>query len=147
MVGILIATHGGFAEGLLSAVELIAGKQEKVETVGLYHGDGVDEFEGKITAAMDKLDDGDGVLIFVDILGGTPSNTVMRCFSKKDNIKAIAGMNMAMVVQAVMMRDGMDLDSLCAECVEVGNQPPILLHDMYADMIKQQSQETEEDEI
>ena len=41
MVGILIATHGGFAEGLLSAVELIAGKQEKVETVGLYHGDGV----------------------------------------------------------------------------------------------------------
>ena len=143
MVGILIATHGGFAEGLLSAVELIAGKQEKVETVGLYHGDGVDEFE----AAMDKLDDGDGVLIFVDILGGTPSNTVMRCFSKKDNIKAIAGMNMAMVVQAVMMRDGMDLDSLCAECVEVGNQPPILLHDMYADMIKQQSQETEEDEI
>ena len=70
MVGILIATHGGFAEGLLSAVELIAGKQEKVETVGLYHGDGVDEFEGKITAAMDKLDDGDGVLVFVDILGG-----------------------------------------------------------------------------
>ena len=137
MVGILIATHGGFAEGLLSAVELIAGKQEKVETVGLYHGDGVDEFEGKITAAMDKLDDGDGVLVFVDILGGTPSNTVMRCFSKKDHMKAIAGMNMAMV----------DLDSLCDECVEVGNQPPILLHDMYADMVKQQSEDTEEDEI
>lgn len=147
MVGILIATHGGFAEGLLSAVELIAGKQEKVETVGLYHGDGVDDFEGKITSAMDKLDDGDGVLVFVDILGGTPSNTVMRYFSKKENIKAIAGMNMAMVVQAVMMREGMDLDSLCAECVEVGNQPPILLHDMYADMVKQQSEDTEEDEI
>ena len=42
-----------------------------------------------------------------------------------------------MVVQA-MMRDGTYLDLLCAECVEVGNQPPILLHDMYADMVKQQ---------
>ena len=27
MVGVLIATHGGFAEGILNAVELIAGKQ------------------------------------------------------------------------------------------------------------------------
>ena len=41
----------------------------------------------------------------------------------------------------------MDLDSLCDVCVEVGNQPPILLHDMYADMVKQQSEDTEEDEI
>lgn len=83
MVGILIATHGGFAEGLLSAVELIAGKQEKVETVGLYHGDGVDEFEGKITAAMDKLDDGDGVLVFVDILGEHLQTPLCAAFQKK----------------------------------------------------------------
>ena len=40
MVGILIATHGDFAAGLLNAVELILGKQEKVETIGLRHGDG-----------------------------------------------------------------------------------------------------------
>lgn len=31
MVGVLIATHGGFAEGILNAVELIAGKQEGVK--------------------------------------------------------------------------------------------------------------------
>lgn len=30
MVGILIAAHGGFAEGLLNAVELIAGEQNQV---------------------------------------------------------------------------------------------------------------------
>ena len=33
MVGILIATHGCFAEGLLNAVELIAGKGENDWTV------------------------------------------------------------------------------------------------------------------
>ena len=47
MVGILIAAHGGFAEGLLSAVELIAGEQNQVKTIGLYHGDGIDELEQK----------------------------------------------------------------------------------------------------
>ena len=30
MVGILIAAHGGFAEGLLNAVELIAGEQTRL---------------------------------------------------------------------------------------------------------------------
>lgn len=52
MVGILITTHGGFAEGLLNAVELIAGKQEKAKTIGLYHGDGIDELEHKIRTAV-----------------------------------------------------------------------------------------------
>ena len=35
MTGILIATHGDLAEGLLNAIELLAGKQEKIETIGL----------------------------------------------------------------------------------------------------------------
>ena len=58
MVGILIAAHGGFAEGLLNAVELIAGEQNQVKTIGLYHGDGIDELEQKIRMAVKELDDG-----------------------------------------------------------------------------------------
>lgn len=46
MIGILIATHGDFASGLLSAVELIAGKQEKVGTIGLHHEDGIEKILG-----------------------------------------------------------------------------------------------------
>ena len=65
----LIATHGGFAEGILNAVELIAGKQEGVKTIGLFHGDGIDEFSDKVQTAYEELDDGDGVLVFVDIFG------------------------------------------------------------------------------
>ena len=78
MTGILIATHGDFAAGILSAVELIAGKQEKVETIGLHHEDGIEEFEERVNKALDDLDEGDGVLVFVDILGGTPSNVIFR---------------------------------------------------------------------
>ncbi len=144
MVGILIATHGDFAAGLLSAVELIAGKQEKVETIGLHHEDGIEEFEEKVNQALDTLDEGDGVIAFVDILGGTPSNVIFRSLARK-KFKAIAGVNMAMVVQAVMMRDGMTEDELYETVMEVGNQPPILLHEMYEEMANEE--EDEEDEI
>lgn len=143
MVGILIATHGDFATGLLSAVELIAGKQEKIETIGLHHGDGIEEFEEKVNIALDTLDEGDGVIVFVDILGGTPSNVIFRSLARK-KFKAIAGVNMAMVVQAVMMREEMTEEEVYESVMEVGNQPPILLHEMYEEMI---SNENEEDEI
>ncbi|MBS7008826.1 PTS sugar transporter subunit IIA [Anaerostipes sp.] len=143
MVGILIATHGGFAEGLLNAVELIAGKQEKVKTIGLYHGDGIDDLEQKIRTAVQELDDGDGVLAFVDILGGSPSNMVMKCMENTDNFKAIAGVSMGMAVQAVMMRDQSSLDELVSICEEAGNQPVVLLHKQYEEMLN----DTEMDEI
>lgn len=142
MIGILIATHGDFASGLLSAVELIAGKQEKVGTIGLHHEDGIEEFEQKVNNMLDDLDDGDGVLVFVDILGGTPSNVIFRSLSRK-KFKAIAGVNMAMVVQAVMMRDGMSEEELYENVLEIAKQPPILLHEMYEEM----QAEAEEDEI
>lgn len=142
MIGILIATHGNFASGLLSAVELIAGKQEKVGTIGLHHEDGIEEFEQKVNNMLDDLDDGDGVLVFVDILGGTPSNVIFRSLSRK-KFKAIAGVNMAMVVQAVMMRDGVSEEELYENVLEIAKQPPILLHEMYEEM----QDEAEEDEI
>ena len=143
MTGILIATHGDFAAGILSAVELIAGKQEKVETIGLHHEYGIEEFEERVNKALDDLDEGDGVLVFVDILGGTPSNVIFRSLSRK-RFKAIAGVNMAMIVQAVMMREGMTEEELYENVLEVAKQPPILLHEMYEEMI---TENTEEDEI
>ena len=143
MVGILIVSHGDFAAGLLNAVELIAGRQEKVTTIGLHHEDGVEEFESKVNQALKELDEGDGVLAFVDILGGTPSNVIFRSLAKK-KFEAIAGMNMAMVVQAVMMRDSMEEEELYESVLEVAKQPPILLHEMYQDMI---FEEAEEDDI
>ena len=143
MVGILIATHGGFAEGLLDAVELIAGKQERAKTIGLYHGDGIDELEQKIRTAVQELDDGDGVLAFVDILGGSPCNMVMKCMADTKNLTAIAGVSMGMAVQAVMMRDQSNLDELVDLCEEAGNQPVVLLHKQYEEMMN----DTEMDEI
>lgn len=144
MVGILVATHGGFAEGLVNAVELIAGKQEKVKTIGLYHGDGIGEFEDKTKKLIRELDDGNGVLVFVDILGGSPANTVMKCLSMDHEIRAIAGVNMGMLVQAVMMRDGTSLEDLCDICEEAGKQGPVLLHKRYTELMAEAAETDDE---
>lgn len=135
MIGVLIATHGQFSKGLLNAVELIVGKQEKVETIGLFHGDGIGEFEENVNLLIDKLDDGDGVLAFVDLLGGSPCNVVMRAMAKHDKLRAIAGTNMPMLVNAVTERDGVEsLDELYQSCLEVGRSTIIALYEEYLEM-------------
>lgn len=145
MVGVLIVTHGGFAEGLLSAVELIAGKQEKVKTIGLYHGDGIDEFGDKVKSAYEELDEGDGVMVFVDILGGSPSNAVMKLMAEKPEMKAIAGVNMPMVVQAVMLREGMALEELCEQCWAAGKENQALIHEEFKKVTESMNNDEDDD--
>lgn len=145
MVGVLIATHGGFAEGILNAVELIAGKQEGVKTIGLFHGDGIDEFSDKVQTAYEELDDGDGVLVFVDIFGGSPSNAVMKLISQKPEVKAIAGLNMPMLVEAFLTREGSTVEELCDRCKQAGVQNQVLVHEKYQELTQSMTQDDDDD--
>lgn len=145
MVGILIASHGGFAEGLLNGAELLAGKQEQIETLGLYHGDGVEEFTAKMNAALDKLDTGDGVYAFVDILGGTPSNSILQCMRGR-NVKAFAGVNMFLMVQTLLMRTFLTGDELYEAVLEAA-EVPVTLHDMIERMASEDIADLSDDEF
>ena len=145
MTGILIATHGGLAEGLLNAIELLAGKQEKIETIGLYHGDGIDAFAQEVEKTYEKLNGEDGVLVFVDILGGSPSNAVMKLMNEKDNVKAIAGVNLPMLIQAVFMREDCSADELCSLCYQAGAKGQVLLHEKYKEMMAETVSGEEDD--
>lgn len=134
MTGILIATHGGFAEGLLNAVELLAGKQQHVTAIGLCHGDGISEFEERIQKEYEALDEGDGVLVFVDIYGGSPSNAVLKLMAKKPQMQAIAGVNMAMLIEAITTRDTKSLEDLCRDSFQAGSDFQILLHEKFKEL-------------
>lgn len=146
MVGIVLASHGRFAEGLLDGAELLVGKQDQIETIGLYHGDSVDEFEAKIEAAMERVDTGDGVYAFVDIYGGTPSNCVMRIMGRK-RFKAFAGVNMPMMINVMLSRLAIEEEAELYEAVsEVMEYKQILMHDKYAELMAG-AEEDDEDEI
>lgn len=144
MIGILVVTHGGFSEGLLNAVELIAGKQEKVKTIGLYHGDGIDEFTDKVQDAYEALNEGDGVMAFVDVFGGSPSNAVMKLIAKGTDVRAIAGVNMPMLVEAFMSRESYSLDELCEVCSQSGIENEVLLYEKYKEMMTKPDTEEED---
>ncbi|ACD22400.1 MULTISPECIES: PTS sugar transporter subunit IIA [Clostridium] len=122
MIGILLVTHGKFSEEIVKSAELIVGKQEKILTLGLQHGDSVEMLGDKVKESVKSLEDGDGVLVLVDLMGGSPYNVVALNSSKllDINFRCITGVNLPMLLEAITMREIYNLDDLTDHCIEIG---------------------------
>lgn len=130
MIGVVVVTHGDLGKACVEAVELIAGPQNNVRTLGLHHGDAPEDLEQEILSAVKELDQGEGVLVFVDFYGGTPANLVLKCMCSSKFL-CVAGVNMPMLVEALTMREGCSLDQLEKNCIAAGESSFIELHEMF----------------
>ena len=62
MVGIILASHGGFADGIYQSGEMIFGKQENVAHVILKPDEGPDDVRAKMEKAIESFDSQDELL-------------------------------------------------------------------------------------
>jgi PTS system N-acetylgalactosamine-specific IIA component len=115
MFGIIISGHGEFAKGFEKTLELVMGTQEKLEFVNFTEGKTPLALEAEFKDAMEKIGE-DEVLFLTDISGGTPFSTAALMSS--DKIKVISGCNMAMVVEAINLRDDQNLSESIEEIIE-----------------------------
>lgn len=116
MVGIILASHGGFAEGIYQSGEMIFGQQENVAAVVLKPNEGPDDVRAKMEEAIKGFDSDDQVLFLVDLWGGTPFNQANNLFeAHKDKWAIVAGMNLPMVIEAYASRFSMESAQEIAE--------------------------------
>ncbi|MBY4797065.1 hypothetical protein K6V98_01635 [Collinsella sp. AGMB00827] len=125
MVEILLVTHGGLAEGLLSSLAMVAGNTDCCCSLSLHEGDAPEVFAEKLTKTVQSLctKEVDGLLVLVDLLGGTPFNSVFRLLRdlKGDDVRCIAGVNFPMLIEAVFNCERSDLDELERMCLEAAH--------------------------
>ncbi|UOQ83748.1 mannose/fructose/sorbose PTS transporter subunit IIA [Gracilibacillus salinarum] len=109
MVGIIIATHGEFADGILQSGSMIFGEQENVTAVTLMPSEGPDDIKSKMQKAIASFDNKDEVLFLVDLWGGTPFNQANNLMEEhKDKWAIVAGVNLAMLIEAYSSRFSMN---------------------------------------
>jgi PTS system mannose-specific IIB component len=109
MVGIIIASHGEFANGILQSGTMIFGEQENVKAVTLMPSEGPDDIKAKMKDAIASFDNQDEVLFLVDLWGGTPFNQANSLFEEhKDKWAIVAGLNLPMVIEAFASRFSMN---------------------------------------
>lgn len=98
MIGTLILTHGGTARELLAAAQKIAGPLPAFEALGLDWNESIEDLKGDVRAAVERLDQGQGVLILTDIFGSTPCN-VAASFLVEGRVEILSGVNLPMVMR------------------------------------------------
>ncbi|WP_010648759.1 mannose/fructose/sorbose PTS transporter subunit IIA [Oceanobacillus massiliensis] len=109
MVGIIIASHGEFANGILQSGEMIFGEQENVKAVTLMPSEGPDDVRAKMEEAIASFDNQDEVLFLVDLWGGTPFNQASSLMEEhQDKWAIVAGLNLAMLIESFASRFSMD---------------------------------------
>ncbi|MDQ6802798.1 MAG: PTS sugar transporter subunit IIA [Acidobacteriota bacterium] len=122
MIGALIVTHGRLANELLNAAQKIEAKAGVMEAVPLEWTDSVDEAREKIRKALERIGDAEGVIIFTDMFGGTPSN-ISLSFLEKGRVEIVTGVNLPMVVKfATMQHDAKDVSTLAHVICEKGSK-------------------------
>ncbi len=124
MVGIILASHGEFAEGILQSGSMIFGEQENVKAVTLMPSEGPDDIKAKMQEAVSTFDNPDQVLFLVDLWGGTPFNQANSLFEEhKDTWAIVAGMNLPMVIEAYASRFSMEsAQEIAAHIIETAKE-------------------------
>jgi PTS system mannose-specific IIA component len=126
MIGIVLMSHGKFADGLYDSVKLIFGEVANIKAVSLLKGQNIEDFKKEVVKTLDESDTGDGALALVDLFGASPCNASM--FAQKElkekgkKIKIVTGMNLAMVLETIGMRDYSSLDELAKIAINCGRE-------------------------
>lgn len=113
MIGIVIASHGKFAEGMYDALIMFSGEINQIECVSLNPDENLVDFSKSIKSAIDNVDSGDGAVVFCDLLYGTPSNVAASLLNDekyKNRVEVISGINLATILEFTNMRDE-DIDT------------------------------------
>lgn len=103
MIGLVLVTHGRLAEELRHAMEHVVGPQRAVATVCIGPEDDVEHCRQSIRERIAEVDQGDGVVLLTDILGGTPSNLAISMMGK-GGVDVIAGVNLPLLVKLAKIR-------------------------------------------
>ena len=123
MIDIIVTGHGNFASGLMSSVDLIAGKQENVIGIDFTQNDNTKILQEKIESAINDL--GNDIIILCDLAGGSPFKTAVtlgNSLFKDRNIHVISGTNLGMLLEVILMRDEMSVGELLNLAVESGKR-------------------------
>lgn len=101
MVGVLIITHGRLGDELAEcACHVLGRRPDNMATLAVDKNEDPESTLGRARAAVNALQQGEGVLVLTDMFGGTPSNVASRLI-EPGRVEAVAGANLSMVVRAL----------------------------------------------
>lgn len=134
MVGVVVITHGMMAEGILDSVQMIMGEQEQLTSLGLMSDMDIENFKELVYEKIKEVDQGKGVLAFVDLFGASPFNSaganLTRLSEEETDLRVVTGVNLPMLLETMNARNYMEtLDELYTNAIDTGKEGIIEMRD------------------
>ena len=130
-VGGVIVTHGQLAGELLAAAEMIVGPVKHITSVSIGWHDDVDMAHNEIERAIQRVEEGRGVLILTDMFGGTPTN-IASMFLAEEEVEVVTGVNLPMVIKLAGQQDEESLGDVARRVRNQGQEGIYLAGDLLA---------------
>ncbi|MBQ6335092.1 MAG: PTS sugar transporter subunit IIA [Erysipelotrichaceae bacterium] len=103
MEGILIISHGNYAQGLVDSARFIIGNNlRQLECVCYNRNDDQDSFHEKVLKAFKEVDSGDGVYILLDVAAGMCLKEAALLLN--DKVEIISGVNVPLLLEVLTKR-------------------------------------------
>lgn len=112
---IVLVSHGRLAQGMMSSLEMIAGKQPHVTAICAYMQDSPDVTKSLLSMA-NLLEEGDEMVIVTDLLGGSVNNEAAQ-LRTIPNVFIVSGMNLGLVLSLALSDEG-DTAAVIRESIE-----------------------------
>jgi PTS system mannose-specific IIA component len=108
MIGIVVVSHNNIGFEMINATCRIIPEAKHMKAVSIESNDPPESIRQQISEAVQKVNQGDGILILTDMFGGTPSNICMT-FLKPEMVEIISGFNMPMLIKLARLEPNADL--------------------------------------
>lgn len=119
-VGLLLITHRPLAGDLLRiASEILGACPPDVEACEVVNDTPRERSIEECLRRLDRLDQGDGVLVLTDLYGSTPANIAAALPSLRPNVRVLAGVNLPMLLRALNYAFE-DLDAVADKALQGG---------------------------
>jgi PTS system mannose-specific IIA component len=105
MISLIILAQQEMAQGLLSAIEHVLGQHPpNLDIQPIDYHQPQEQLAQALAARIQKLDQGDGVLILADIYGSSHTNAAVRMLTP-GRVELISGVNVPMLLRVVSYRN------------------------------------------
>lgn len=120
MIGVIVASHGGLCGELLKTAEMILGPTVQTGVAPLAAGVSLQDFAAQLRQTVAAVQQEGGVLLLVDLAGGTPCNVAAVLAAQSEEIKVVTGVNLPMLLEVLSRREGLSLEELTERAVAAG---------------------------
>jgi len=81
----------------------------------------MEQRRSEIIASVNRVNEGDGVVLLTDMFGGTPSNLAISVLDQ-GQVEVVAGVNLPMLIKLASLRDEAPLAEAVAQAQEAGRK-------------------------